>query len=334
MQLLRLQEWTTRFTAIMVTGFPLMVLGVLAYAIIEHFVPRDRLLRLIPRNRWLALPVAALLGVILPVCDCGVVPTARALLRRELGLAPALTFLIGAPVVNPIVLVTTAVGFGFNYTIAIARLGLTFVVAVGVGALALIAFGDTPLDDLVLGYGTRKDADAAPPPVLVSARLAVYRRSSNAPYALRKKTVTPAAQPLPRWLAHASAIAAEAGDQLLDLGRFLILGALAAAAVQTFVPQGPLLAVSQNVLLSTLALMALASILSICSISDAPVAFSFLGTFAPGAVFAFMLFGQIIDLKNGAMLLATFRRSVVIFFAISSALLVLALGTLVNLGVL
>src|SRR5450631_769344 len=107
-----LQEWATRFTAIIVTGFPLMVLGVLAYATIEHFVPPDRIITLLPRRRWLAVPAAALLGIVLPVCDCGVVPTSRALIRRELGIAPALAFLIGAPVVNPIVLMTTAIGFG------------------------------------------------------------------------------------------------------------------------------------------------------------------------------------------------------------------------------
>src|SRR5579875_2546887 len=145
----RLQEWLTRFTAIMVTAFPLLVLGVLAYAIIERTVTQERIVRLLPRQRWLAIPFAALLGIVLPVCDCGVVPTARALIRRELGLAPALAFLIGAPVINPIVFFTTAAGFGFNYSIAWARLALTFVVAVGVGALALFAFSDAKIDDLV-----------------------------------------------------------------------------------------------------------------------------------------------------------------------------------------
>lgn len=320
MLVLRLQEWLTRFTAIMVTAFPLMVLGVLAYAIIEHTVSRERVFRLVPQQRWLAVPVAALLGVLLPVCDCGVVPTARALVRRELGVAPALAFLIGAPVVNPIVLITTAVGFGNNYTIAIARLALTYVVAVGVGLLALPAFSNTPLEDLV-----RSRLTAAPAPL---PQPKPPRRLSR----IRQRRDARWQKPGP-WLT-ITHIVAEAGDQLLDLGRFLVVGALLAAAVQTFVPQAPLLALSQNVVASTIALMALASVLSICSISDAPVAFSFLGTFAPGAVFAFMLFGQIFDLKNAAMLLATFRREVVAFLVITSALLVLALGTLVNLGVL
>ena len=319
MLFVRLQEWVTRFTAIIVTAFPLMVLGVLAYAIIEHFISRERIVRLVPKQPWLAIPVAALLGIILPVCDCGVVPTARALIRRELGLAPALAFLIGAPVINPIVLVTTAVGFGFNYTVAFARLALTFIVAVGVGGLAAVAFSDVPLEQLVLA-GHEREAVAAP---------VVLRRAPK-----HKRRAHRRASPLPAWLQTVSAIATEAGEQLLDLGRFLIVGSLLAAAVQTFVPQTPLLSISQGVLTSTISLMALACILSICSVSDAPVAFSFLGTFAPGAVFAFMIFGQIFDLKNAAMLLATFRHTIVIFLVVSSALLVLALGTLINLGII
>jgi uncharacterized protein len=324
MLFIRLQEWLTRFTAIMVTAFPLLVLGVLAYAIIERTVTQERIVRLLPRQRWLAIPFAALLGIILPVCDCGVVPTARALIRRELGLAPGLAFLISAPVINPIVFFTTAAGFGFNYSIAWARLALTFVVAVGVGILALFAFGDAKIDELVTAdlphlHDLHVELASYQPMRVKGKSRAKYKRAKPVP--------------LPPWLAAITPIVADAGEQLLDLGRFLVVGALIAAAVQTFVPQAPLLTIGHGIVTSTLALMLLASILSLCSISDAPVAFSFLGTFAPGAVFAFMMFGQIIDMKNGAMLLATFRRKVVIFFVVASGLLVLALGALVNLGV-
>lgn len=365
MGLTRLHDWLTRFTAIMVTAFPLLVLGVLAYAVIEHLVTHERIIRHLPRQKWLAIPLAALLGLVLPVCDCGVVPTARALLRRELGIAPALAFLIGAPVINPIVFLTTAAGFGFNYTIALARLLLTFVVAVGVAGLGLLAFGAQPVDELVLAalpqfhahehehdhahddhshaHAARAQVQSAPALATVHAPVLAARgqtsgapRLRQAPKSKRRaqqrhqRTLLP---PLPPALQRAASIAADAGEQLLDLGRFLVIGALIAAAVQTFVPQAPLLALGHGVFTSTLALMLLASVLSLCSISDAPVAFSFLGTFAPGAVFAFMIFGQIIDIKNGAMLLATFRRPVVLFFVVSSALIVLALGALVNLGV-
>jgi uncharacterized membrane protein YraQ (UPF0718 family) len=339
----RINEWLTRFTAIMLTAFPLLVLGVVAYAVIEHFVTAERIVRWLPRQKWLAVPLAALLGLVLPVCDCGVVPTARALLRRELGIAPALAFLIGAPVINPIVFLTTAAGFGFNYTIAIARLLFTFAVAVGVAALAALAFGALPLDDLVLAkLAPPADDEDAPRHLHDYDHDHAHSHAHNAlPRAPARKRRSrrafhhrmPSAAPLPPWLGHATTIAADAGEQLLDLGRFLVIGALIAAAVQTFVPQAPLLSLGHGIFTSTLALMLLASILSLCSISDAPVAYSFLGTFAPGAVFAFMIFGQIVDIKNAAMLLATFRRTVVLFFIISSGLLVLALGALINLGV-
>jgi uncharacterized membrane protein YraQ (UPF0718 family) len=222
-------------------------------------------------------------------------------------------------VVNPIVLITTAVGFGFNLTIAVARLVLTYIVAVGVGLLGVVAFSGESLDTL-----TRLQRQPVVTATLPPSPLAKRKRSAR----------YPPSRALPPWLRAMLPIVTEAGDQLLDLGRFLVLGALVATAVQTFVPQAPLLALSQNALLSTAALMLLASILSICSISDAPIAYTFLGTFAPGAVFAFLLFGQIVDMKNGAMLLATFRLRVVLFFVGCSALIVFALGTLITLGVI
>jgi uncharacterized membrane protein YraQ (UPF0718 family) len=208
------------------------------------------------------------------------------------------------------------VGFGFNVTIAIARLLLTYLVAVSVGLLGLLAFSGEPLDEL-----TRLPVPAEPVELLADPK---SKHHSHAHHVQAD---------LPAWARAALPIVTTAGDQLLDLGRFLVIGALVATAVQTFVPQAPLLALNQNVIAATAALMLLASVLSICSISDAPIAFTFLGTFSPGAVFAFLLFGQIIDLKNGAMLLATFRARVVLFYAGASALLVLALGTLITLGV-
>lgn len=317
----RLQEWITRFIAIMVSAFPLLVLGVLAFAILEYVVPRDRVLRLLPQQQWLAIPIAAVLGIVIPVCDCGVVPAARSLLRREQGIAPAIAFLIGAPVINPIVFFTTAAGFGFNYTIAFARLILTFITAMSVATLVHLAFANTPIELLIQDHIDRHTEhghshDHNHPHVYVKTGSHLLSAATTSPLGI------------------ITGIVAAAGDELLDLGRYLVVGALIAAAVQTFVPQAPLFSISQHVILSTFALMALSAILSVCSISDAPIAASFLGTFAPGAVFAFMLFGQIIDLKNGAMLLATFKRHVVLFFVLGSAAIVLLLSTLINTGLL
>jgi uncharacterized membrane protein YraQ (UPF0718 family) len=303
----RLQELTLRFVAIVVTAFPLMLLGVVLYAVLQVYLPPSWLYKALPRNRLLAIPIGALLGFVAPVCDCGVVPAARGLLQRGLGLPGTVAFVLGAPVINPLVFLLTAIGFGFNYTIALYRLGLTFVVAVFVGWLVSIAFAD--VDDAV--WLTSDTAGTH------EHHHDLARDGDGHGHAL--------------W-AHIIAITEIAGAEFLDLGRFLLIGALVAATIQTFVPQGPLFSLSQGAITSTLALMLLAMVLCICSFSDAPVAASFLGTFTPGAIFAFLLFGQMFDLKNAFMLLATFRRRLVVFIVAASAMTVLAVGVLINLG--
>jgi len=50
-------------------------------------------------------------GFVAPVCDCGVIPLARRLGAKGLPLYAATTFILAAPVVNPVVLASTAVAF-------------------------------------------------------------------------------------------------------------------------------------------------------------------------------------------------------------------------------
>src|SRR5690606_14334666 len=50
-------------------------------------------------------------GVALPGCECASVPIARRLVQQGVAPAAALSFLLAAPAVNPVVLVSTAVAF-------------------------------------------------------------------------------------------------------------------------------------------------------------------------------------------------------------------------------
>src|SRR5213078_2405391 len=96
-------------------------------------------------------------------------------------------------------------------------------------------------------------------------------------------------------------------SDFLFMGRFLILGAAIAAAVQTFVPQTIVGKVADLPVLSMVAMMALAFLMSLCSESDAFVAASFT-QFGPAAQLAFLVSGPMIDLKLGALYAGTFRR--------------------------
>jgi uncharacterized membrane protein YraQ (UPF0718 family) len=96
------------------------------------------------------------------------------------------------------------------------------------------------------------------------------------------------------------------GD-LVFMARFLIVGATIAAAIQTFVPQTIVDRVANLPVISLLAMMALAFLMSLCSESDAFVAASFV-SFGPSAQLAFLVFGPMVDLKLGALYVGTYSK--------------------------
>jgi len=106
--------------------------------------------------------------------------------------------------------------------------------------------------------------------------------------------------------------------------RFLVFGAVLAAAVQVFVPNDWFLALSDNPWLAVPAMMALAVIMAICSTVDAFVGLALLRTVAPNAVLAFLVFGPMIDLKSIPMFIGAFGTQVTVRMVAFTALLTTA----------
>jgi uncharacterized membrane protein YraQ (UPF0718 family) len=128
-----LQSWSTIFVAICVQALPFLVLGVAVSGAIAAFVPPAVLARVLPRRPILAVPVAAAAGVALPGCECGSVPIAGRLVARGVTPAAAVTFLLAAPAVNPVVLVATAVAFPGRPEMVLARFLASMLAACIVG---------------------------------------------------------------------------------------------------------------------------------------------------------------------------------------------------------
>ncbi|WP_394613011.1 permease [Lentzea sp. JNUCC 0626] len=117
----KLRTASTVFVAICVQAMPFLVLGVLISGAIAAFVPASALRRLLPSKTSLAVPVAGVAGIALPGCECASVPVAKRLMQQGVAPAVALTFLLAAPAVNPIVLVSTAVAFNDAPMMVVAR---------------------------------------------------------------------------------------------------------------------------------------------------------------------------------------------------------------------
>jgi hypothetical protein len=125
--------WLTVFVSIGLQSLPFLVLGVVLSAAIAVLVPAHALARWLPRNPAAAVPVAGLSGMVLPGCECASVPIAGSLVQRGIKPAIALTFLLAAPAINPVVLVSTAVAFNGRLDVVAARFTASLLTAVVVG---------------------------------------------------------------------------------------------------------------------------------------------------------------------------------------------------------
>jgi uncharacterized membrane protein YraQ (UPF0718 family) len=258
------------FGSLLIEAMPFVAIGAAVSAAIEVFVPSSSFAKIATLPRAAQIPAAAFAGMAFPVCECGSVPVARRLARKGLSPAAAVTFMLAAPIVNPVVIASTYVAYrgrDTQWLMVGGRFVMGLIVAMCVGWVV----GAVAPKDLLRGAATQAEEEEEP-------------GESRAH----------------RFFSHLS------GD-LVFMARFLILGALIAATIQTFVPASVANGLATLPILSLLAMMLLAFILSLCSESDAFVAASFTA-FGPASQLAFLVFGPMVDLKLGALYVGTYSR--------------------------
>lgn len=288
------QTFVTIFMGIFVEAVPFLLAGSVVSGLIDVFVNQESLARFVPRQPILAALVGSLLGFTFPVCECGVVPVTRRLYQKGLPLPVGIAFLLAAPVVNPVVLLSTYAAFGWG-PVLIGRLVFTILIAFGVGLLFTLAQPDEVLR-----------------PGAVVVQLEPHHHV-----------------PLSLWERIWQALTV-GGDDFFDMARYLIVGSLLAATMQTLVPQNTLLALGSGPLLSVLLLMVLAFVLSVCSTVDAFLALSFVSSFTPGSIIGFLVFGPMVDIKSSLMFLGVFQRRIVLYLILLPLALSLVAAVLVN----
>ncbi|WP_084202117.1 permease [Microbacterium aurum] len=292
----RLQDGLTLSISVLIESLPFVVLGVLLSIVVQVWVPPGVIERWMPRAAWARRAVLSLLGMLIPVCECGNVPFARGLMMRGFGVSETMTFLIAAPIVNPIVIITTHQAFGFDDGILIARLLGGYAVANLIGWL----YSRHPDPDALL---TDRFRDSCAVSLEAGHDRAGRGQRSLAQFVVELRAVMPA----------------------------LVIGSALAGAVQVLVPRDALLAIGSNPALSIIAMIALAMIVSICSNVDAFFALSFASTFTPGSIVAFLLVGPLVDVKMLALLRTTFRTRVLAGLVVIVVLFAIAVGSVVNL---
>lgn len=299
----QISTFTTVFLGIFIEAAPFLLLGSVASGLVEVFVDRNDLIRMIPKNRFTATVMGGVMGFAFPVCECGVVPLTRRLFRKGLPVSAGIAFLLAAPILNPVVLASTFAAYGFG-TILIMRFVMGLIVAMGVGLVFSFNASPTKMMHVRTLQPVMGGAHDLPNP------------------------------PLPKqgFKERFEASMRVASDEFFDMGRYLILGSMLAALMQTLVPQSTLLALGSGPVSSVLLMQALGFVLSVCSTVDAFLSLAFAGTFTTGSILAFLVFGPMVDIKSTLMYLGVFRAKIVVYLVTLPFLLTLLLSVFINLN--
>lgn len=287
------QDFVTLSISVIVESLPFVFLGIVLSVAVQVWLPQGLLFRLLPRSPGPRRAVLSLLGVLFPVCECGNVPLARGLVVRGVAVPEAMTFLLAAPILNPVTIITTYQAFGWSDGILVWRVVGGFVIANFVGWL----FSRHPEPQQLL---TQKFLDACA--VESNARRGDTRRALGL-FTAETSAMLPA----------------------------LFVGAAVAGFIQVAVSRNLLVTLGNHPVWSVASLMGLAFVIAICSNVDAFFILSLGSAFLPGAIVAFLVFGPMIDIKMLAMLRTTFTARTLVLLTSVVALLTAVLGLGVNL---
>ncbi len=332
------------FISIVLEAIPFMLVGSLVGGFIEAFVSRERMASLLPRKGWLTVCIAAGAGLVFPVCECAVVPVVRRLTSKGLPFSAAIAYLLGGPIVNPIVAASTALAYAFDWRIVVLRLSLGYGIAVAIGLLMGRLFTSAEaIKDIGAPFKINALSGGSHPIPLEHTHHET-RSEKSQPFIVITNPAGNAMDggcgcshpPQHGWVDKTRAAFTHAMDDFLAVGHYLVIGAFIAALAQTYIDRSSFLSLTAVPVLSVVLMMALAILLNLCSEADAFIAASFQGLMPMPAQMAFLLTGPMFDLKLLLMYQSVFTRRVIVVLAtlILATVLVIAVGLEMLNGVL
>jgi uncharacterized membrane protein YraQ (UPF0718 family) len=306
-------KFIVHFASIVYEAFPFVVLGSVIAGFLEELVPQRLITRVLeflrkhvpePFLSYLAIGISALLGLVFPMCECGIIPVMRRLLRKGLPLSCCVAYILAGPIINPVVMMSTYYAFKKypptemgEFWMVLLRCAMGYVVACITAIVVHSQFKKHGFSLLV--------PLAVPPEALEAARKEEMRTSgqpseSNADDEEEEKTTS---RSITDRLGNISATALH---DFIDIMVFLILGAVLASLLRLNMSQmNDVLPGLENIFLAVAFMMLMAILMCLCSEADAFVGANF--PVPPAAKLSFLALGPMLDLKLYLMYTRVFR---------------------------
>lgn len=275
---------------------PYILLGFVIAGLLHVFVKPATMARHLSGNGWKPVLKAAAFGIPLPLCSCGVLPTAVSLRRQGASKAASTSFLIATPQtgVDSIAATYSLLGLPFAVIRPVAALVGAFAGGLAVGRFAPDAAADT--------------AGASCP--------------ATAP------------DELPRGFAARIVEAVRYGlvDMVASVGKWLVIGLVVAALITVLVPDSLFTGLSSYPLLAMLAVVAVAIPMYICATGSIPIALSLmLKGLSPGIAFVMLMAGPAANFASVMILRRTQGTRATAIYVGSVVLTAIAFGLVIDL---
>ena len=210
--------------SILLEAMPFIVLGAIIAGLLEELVPQKLITRILPKSRFLAILIGGLLGLIFPMCECGIIPVMRRLLRKGLPLSCCIAYLLAGPIINVVVMLSTYLAFdGQEKTPVPAgmapQMGGLWMMGLRMGIGYLVAIGTS----LIVDWQYRKHGNKLLTPLAAPSGLPMVDETSQE----RRR-------PIGERIAN---IVQTSLHDFVDIMVYLILGALIASLTRQLISQ-------------------------------------------------------------------------------------------------
>ena len=241
---------------------PYLLLGFTLAGMMHAFVPRTMYSRYLSGNNFRSVLGAAILGIPLPLCSCGVIPTAMSLRKDGASKGATISFLIATPQTGVDSIIAT-------YSL----MGLPFALLRPFVALLTALFGGT-----LANYVDRND----------DKEEAAAERSCCA-----KEEKTTFAQKIKVAANYAYV------EMMQDIGRWLVLGLVVAGVITVFVPDSFFSLFVDRPFASMLMVLLFAIPMYLCATGSIPIAVALmLKGLSPGTALVLLMAGPAVNVAS------------------------------------
>ena len=257
-----LLDFFKEFMSILNMMSPFLLLGFLFSGLLSVFIPKTIFQKHLAQNNMKSVFWAAALGIPLPLCSCGVIPTAMSLKKEGASNGATVSFLIATPQTGVDSILAT---YGL--------LGLPYAIIRPVFAFILAMFGG----GLVNLWGQKKTHD--------------HRPSEYKPE--HKQEHKHKHNPIKEVFEYGFV------STIQDFGKWLVLGLVVAAAITAFIPSSYFEILSDNYILNILAILLVSIPMYVCATGSIPIALSLIMMgISPGAAMVLLIAGPATNMAS------------------------------------